>query len=101
MNLLTFFFGFIVAVPCTLLLLKLAKGRFFVIDNTYFAGTLYGFWTWVLLALLLYLDLRFDFAGIANGEQGPGLVTVVTASIRGFVVGGLAAALIWKKILRR
>lgn len=101
MDLLTFFFGFIIAVLGALLLLKVAKGRFFIIDNAYFAGALYGFWLWVFLTLLLYLDLRFDLVGVANGEQGSGLIAVLTSSIRGFVVGGLAAGLIWKKVLRR
>lgn len=101
MGLLPFFFGFIIAVPCATLILKVAKGRFFIIDNPYFAGVLYGFWLWALLTLGFYLDLRFDILGFANAEQGLGLLSVITSSLRGFLIGGLAGALIWKKLLRR
>lgn len=100
MNLFPFFFGLVVGFFPVLFFLKLSRGKFFIITNTYFAGVLYGFWLWVFLMLLLYLDVRFDLAGYANSEQGIGLVAISTASIRGFLVGGLAAALVWKKVFR-
>lgn len=100
MSLLPFFFGLVLGFFPIMLLLKLARGRFFIITNTYFAGVLYGFWLWVLLMLVIYLDIRFDIVGYANSEEGIGLVAISTASIRGFLVGGLAAALVWKKVFK-
>jgi hypothetical protein len=100
MNLLPFFFGLVLGFFPVLLLLKLFRGKFFVISNTYFSGVLYGFWLWALLMLVIYLDIRFDLVGYANSEQGIGLVAISTSSIRGFLVGGLAAALVWKKVFR-
>jgi len=101
MSLMPLFFGLIVGFFPVLLLLKLTGGKFFVITNTYFAGVLYGFWIWVVLMLLVYLDLRLELLGLANSEQGTGLIGITTASIRGFLLGGLAAALVWKKVFRK
>lgn len=95
-----FLFGLILGFFPGLGLLKLSKGRFFVVENAYFAGALYGFWLWVLLMLAFYLDARFGILGYASSEQGAAMVAVLTSSIRGFIAGGLAAALVWKKIFR-
>lgn len=100
MSLFPFFFGLVFGFFPVLFLLKLFRGRFFIITNTYFAGALYAFWLWVLLMLLLYLDMRFDLVGFANSEQGIGLIAISTASIRGFLIGGLVAALVRKKVFR-
>ncbi len=100
MSLFPFFFGLVVAFFPVLLLLKLFRGRFAIISNTYFAGALYGFWLWVLLMLAFYLDARYELVGYANSERGVGLISVFTASIRGFLAGGLAAALVWKKVFK-
>ena len=100
MILMPFLFGLTLGFFPVLLLLKLFRGRFFVITNAYFAGTLYGFWIWVLLMLAIYLDVRFNVVGYANSEEGIGLIALLTASIRGFIIGGLAAALVWKKVFK-
>ena len=100
MRLLPFFFGLVLGFFPALLLLKLARGRFLLIANTYFAGALYGFWLWALLMLLVFLDARFELVGYVGSEQGVGMVAVATASFRGFIAGGLAAALVWKKVFR-
>lgn len=101
MSLLPFLFGLVLGFFPVLLLLKLFKGRFFVVANTYFAGALYGFWLWALLMLAFYLDARYGIVGYAGSEQGVGLVAVLTSSIRGFIAGGLGAALVWKKVFRK
>jgi hypothetical protein len=100
MSLLPFFFGLVLGFFPVLLLLKLFRGRFFVVTNVYFAGALYGFWLWALLLLAFYLDARFKIVGYAASERGVGLIAVLTSSIRGFIAGGVAAALIWKKVFR-
>lgn len=100
MSLFPFLFGLTVGFFPILLFLKIFRGKFFLITNTYFAGVLYGFWVWVLLMLAVFLDLRFDLLGYASSEQGAGLISILSASIRGFIVGGLVAALVWKKVFK-
>lgn len=100
MSLMPFLFGLTLGFFPVLLLLKIFRGKFLMIGNTYFAGALYGFWIWVLLMLAVYLDVRFDLVGYANSEQGVALIALLTASIRGFILGGLTAALVWKKVFR-
>lgn len=100
MSLFPFFFGLVAGFFPVLLLLKLSGGRFFIITNTYFAGALYGFWLWALLMLAFYLDATYALVGYAGSERGIGLIAVLTSSIRGFIAGGVAAALIWKKVFK-
>lgn len=100
MSLLPLLFGLVVSFFPVMLCLRLSGGKFLVITNTYFAGALYGFWLWGLLMLAIYLDVRFEPIGIANSEQGTALISITTASVRGFLLGGLAAALVWKKVFR-
>ncbi len=100
MGLFPFFFGLVVGFFPVLYFLRLSRGKFFIITNAYFAGVLYGFWLWVLLMLVVFLDLRYDLVGFASSEQGVGLISILSSSVRGFILGGLAAALVWKKIFR-
>lgn len=92
MNLWSFFFGLIVSTPFAFLCLRLSKGRFMMINNVYFAGALYGFWLWMLSMFFLYLDSRYDFAGISRGDQGFSVFAVFSAAHAGFITGGLLAA---------
>lgn len=101
MSFLPFFFGLVLGFFPVLLLLKTFRGRFFVVENAYFAGALYGFWLWALLMLAFYLDARFEIVGYAGSEKGVGMIAILTSSIRGFILGGLAAAVVWKKVFRK
>ena len=101
MGLVSFFFGLIVSVFPAAILLRRTGGRFFVIRNTYLSGALYGFWLWVILMLLLYADLRLDLIGLAGAGGDFGTIAVMTSSLRGFLAGGLLAAVLTEKVLRK
>ena len=92
MNLWSFFFGLIVCTPFAFLCLRLSKGRFMMINNIYFAGALYGFWLWILSVFFLYLDSRYNFAGIVLSEQGFSIFALFSGGHAGFITGGLLAA---------
>ena len=100
MNLSSFFVGFCFGLPLVILCMKLFKGKFLGIDNRYFAGTLYGFWIWGVLMLLLFIDGKYDLLGLVNGDDGLAVVTVISSSVRGFIASGLLAGVISAKILR-
>ena len=90
MFIMSLFIGLVVSLPLSLILLKVFRGRFFVITSPYFAGALYGFWLWVISLALLFLPAFREFAGIAmslvmNGFAGAG-----------FISGGILAALVRK-----
>ncbi len=91
------FFGIIISLPVSLILLRVFKGRFFMITSPYFAGALYGFWLWIVSLLLLFLDAVYGFAGIASSETGLGLMAILTSAHGGFITGGILAALVTEK----
>ena len=97
----SFFFGLIVSLPVALVLLRIFRGRFFIIISPYFAGALYGFWTWVISMVFLYFDVRYDFAGIATSETGFALMALVTSGHAGFISGGILAAVVLKAFPRK
>lgn len=91
------FFGVVLSLPVSFALLRVFKGRFFMISSPYFAGALYGFWLWIASLLLLFLDAMYGFAGIASGETGLGLMAILTSAHGGFITGGILAALVIQK----
>lgn len=98
MNLWSFFFGLIVCAPFAFVCLRLSKGRFMMINNIYFAGALYGFWLWLLSMFFLYLDSRFNFAGVVHSEEGFAIFALFTSAHAGFLTGGLLSAWFSTKI---
>jgi len=90
------FFGLAVSLPISLLLLKIFRGRFFVITSPYFAGALYGFWLWIFSIVFLVLDASYDFAGILSGPSGGRIFDLIVNGFAsaGFISGGILAALV-------
>ena len=103
MNITSFLVGFFFGLPLLILCLKLFKGKFMGVTNRYFAGTLYGLWIWLILILLLFVDAKYNLAGLVNSDQGFGVFTVIFSSwtLYGFLVSGLLAGFISAKMLRR
>jgi hypothetical protein len=97
------FFGLIVSLPLSLILLKIFRGRFFVITSPYFAGALYGFWLWIFSIVFLFLDASYNFAGILSGPTGGRILDLIFNGFAsaGFISGGILAALVLKTFPRK
>ena len=89
------FIGLVVSLPLSLILLRIFRGRFFVITSPYFAGALYGFWLWILSLALLFLPSLREYAGMAMGLIMNGFAGA------GFLTGGILAALVLKTFPRK
>ena len=96
----SFFFGIMVAAPFSFLFLRVFRGRFLWIDNRNFAGALYGFWVWILIMVVLYLDARHGFLGFAETQEGFSFATLLASApaIAGFISGGILGAVLTGKL---
>lgn len=79
------------------LFFKFYKGKLFFIEHPYMKGALLGFLLWVVIIVLLYVEARFNLAGLLAGEEGFSTMVLLTSSLPGFITAGIAAAFVSQK----
>ncbi len=95
MNLWGFLVGLIVGILPIMYLLRIRRIRF--VENPFIRGAILGAGLWLLIYALMFIETRFLFLGIFDGEQGFASMMILSSSLQGFLTAGILSAYLLKK----